>query len=106
MDNFDAKFGPPPSIVYLVPPMPPHVVLIGQFVICAAVLILIQPPFVLSSHFDDGTRHDKNGNLCMLRVLTVAAITVSATYVLQICGVMPGDTFRGACDLVYKALRP
>lgn len=85
--NLDAKFGPPPPVR-----MPAHVVLLGQLAVCAALLAVLQPPFCL-----DGA------SLCPVRVLLVAAATTGATWALHLSGTSPGDTFRGACELLSRA---
>lgn len=91
--NFDAKFGPMPPVYG--PPLPVHVVLLGQMVVCAVLLIAVQPPFVASP----------DGPVCMTRALSLSVAVATSTYLLHACGAHPGDTFRGACDIVCRAMR-
>jgi hypothetical protein len=98
-DTLAAKFGPPPPAALLAPPPPTHVVLIGQLVACTALLLALQPPFVLRQ--TPGTLP----TLCPARVATAALVTVGATYVLHAGGARPADCFRGACEMAWRILR-
>lgn len=99
MDNFDQKFGalPPPSA--LAPPTPAHVVLLGQMVVCAALLLAVQPPFVMVTG-DGGVP-----TVCVSRVLACCVATAMGTYLMHACGAAPGDTFRGAFEVLHRSLR-
>lgn len=97
--RFAAKFGPPPSAAAL-SAMPTHVVLVGQVIVCVALLVVVQPPFVLLPASDAGMPL----TVCPTRVLVLALATAAATWTLHTCGAAPGDTFRGACELM-KHLR-
>jgi hypothetical protein len=79
--NLDAKFGPPP----LFAPLPAHVVLIGQWVVCAVLLALLQPPFVMSEGFETP---------CPRRVVVASAVTAAATWALHASGTRPIDGLR------------
>jgi hypothetical protein len=94
--NFDAKFGLPPAEMGSSPPLPTHVVLLGQLVVNAALLLLLQPVFVLT---DD--RH--HPSICPLRVLALSLLATGATYVLHVSGVRPEQTYWGALDLCRRA---
>jgi hypothetical protein len=91
--NLTAKFGPAPL---LVPPhVPPHAVLLGQFVVCAAVLLIVQPSFVWY----------RANTPCPLRVCSASLSAVVATWVMHRCGAQPADAFRGAFGLLSHAMR-
>ena len=98
-DSFAAKFGPPPPAAMLAPPPPAHVVLLGQLAVCMVLLVATQPPFVLRH------AHGAISTLCPGRVVAVAAGTVGLTYVLFLSGTRPSDSFRGACEMMWRALR-
>ena len=95
MSNLESKFGPVPAYAHA-PPLAPHVVLLGQLVACVALLVLLQPPFVLAPGV---------GAVDMSRVLAASAATVAGTWAMHACGAHPGDTFRGACEVLYRAAR-
>lgn len=95
MSNLDAKFGPAPAF-HAAPPLPSHVVLLGQLVACVALLLVVQPPFV---------RAPGEPFVDMARVLGASVATVGATWLMHCVGAKPADTFRGACELLYRAAR-
>ena len=95
MSNLESKFGPAPAFAHA-PPLAPHVILLGQMVVCVALLVVLQPPFVLAPGV---------GAVDLSRVLAASAATVGATWAMQTCGAHPGDTFRGACEVFYRASR-
>lgn len=96
MDNFDAKFGPVPAFACARAP-PAQLVFLGQVVVCVVLLVLLQPPFVMGHAYDH-----RLPSLCIHRVLGVSCATALATYVLHAAGTTPADTFRGACELLYR----
>ena len=92
MDNFDAKFGaqPPP------PPVSEWsrnaLVLAVQFFVCAAILIVVKPPFV--------TR--KEGIIEMERVVAVAGVACLSTSLFFASGVAPSHSFMRSCEFLYR----
>ena len=99
MDNLEAKFGAAPVL----PPLPWHLVLLGQAVVCAALLLLVQPVFVMSP----APTADGVPVVCPTRVLAASLATAAATWLLHTCGATPHDTFRGACEVLTRvAPRP
>lgn len=95
--NLDAKFGPAPTL----PPLPWHVVLLGQLAVCVALLVVVQPIFVMTP-VSNATAVP---TLCPSRVAAAALGTTAATWLLHACGAKPVDTFRGACDVLVRAIR-
>ena len=96
--NFDAKFGPAPAFACARAP-PTQLVVLVQVVVCVILLVVLQPPFVLTP----GSADDRVPTLCMNRVLGVSVLTALGTYLLHLGGAQPSDTFRGACELMYRA---
>lgn len=68
--SIEAKFGKPPAL----PGLTPAKILSYQFVVCVALLVVIQPPFVIDFHAD-GTRV----GVSLVRVLLASGIAVGAT---------------------------
>lgn len=91
-----AKFGPLPAVA--VPAAPPHVILLGQFVVNVAILVLVQPPFVSSST----AKGDALPFISFQRVLCTSLLTTSATWMMNATGTRPSDVFRGAVDVLRK----
>ena len=98
--NFDAKFGMAPPEATLAPPLPVHVVLLGQVVVCAAILLVVQPPFVTVTASAGGVP-----TVCPTRVVAASLGAAGLTYLLHACGAQPADAFRGTCELLYRSLR-
>ena len=91
MDNFDAKFGPAPAIIAAEPSI--IVVALGQIAVCAALLYLVQPPFV--------TR-DEGAGACPMRIIVIALLTTALAWGLHTCRVQPLETLRTACGVVLS----
>ena len=98
--NVVAKFGPIPTVCtkVVVNGAPPYIVLLGQFVVNVALLILIQPPFV-SSSTDKG---DALPFISFQRVVCMAFLATSATWVMNATGTRPIDVCRGAVDVLRR----
>ena len=98
MDNLESKFGPAPVL----PPLPWHLVILGQIVVCAALLLVVQPVFVMSP----APAADGVPVVCPTRVLAASLATTATTWLLHTCGATPQDTFRGACEVLTRVARP
>lgn len=97
--NLDAKFGPAPSLPSLVLPTP---TLLGtQVVVCVLLLVLVQPPFVMSPPSTSG----RVPTLCLSRVLSVSLLATGTSLVLHRAGAQPGTLFRAACEVASRASR-
>jgi hypothetical protein len=88
-----AKFGPLP----LVRPLHPPVVFGTQLVACVALLVLLQPPFVLND-----SMADRRPQLCLSRVFAVSVLTTGTAMGMAFCNTHPSTAFRGACELVHN----
>ena len=89
--------GPAPVL----PPLPWHLVLLGQLAVCAALLLLVQPVFVMTP----ATSKDAVPVVCPTRVLAASVATTAGTWLLHTCGATPQDTFRGACEVLTRVAR-
>lgn len=101
-DNIDAKFGPCPVSV----PSPRTVsvlqstliTLVIQSILCITLLMVVQPPFVLTSpKTSDGIAY-----VCVNRVLLVSVFTVAMTVTMYATGAQPKDTFTKSCEFLYR----
>lgn len=89
MSDYDSRFGSPPTTAEL---LPSRVVLGTQFAACVLLLTAIQPPFVMS-----------RGNVCMQRVLGVAALVVASTLGFSVARTPPHEVFLTFCNTAYRA---
>ena len=112
--NFVAKFGRPPPAAGSWPwtaesaartlrapsssPWPAALaVLAGQMATAAAVLLWLQPPFVMRR---------EAGGVDLTRVVALSALTAAGTAALYAAGVTPGPEWAlQACELMYRAAR-
>lgn len=86
--NLCAKFGPPPR---LHAPPPRDVILPLQFAVCAVLLVIISPPFVMAPA------------LCPKRVVAISLMTTCATMVMHKCGTRPIDLLTESSRAFYRA---
>ena len=96
--NFDAKFGQAPIFAYIAPPA--HVVLLGQAAVNAAVLMIVQPSFIVHRQTTESMPR-----LHLPTLLSVVGLSGVATWLLHVSGATPGDTFRNGCKFMYRAIR-
>ena len=90
--NLSAKFGPPPPCP---PRHPPTLVLGIHFVVCVVILVVVQPPFVTDPH----------QMLCLHHVILWALGTTAVAGALGCCDMPPGDVFRGAAEMLHRAVQ-
>ena len=95
MSCLDAKFGPAP-VDHRFSGVPPHTVLLVQLVTCVLVLVLLQPPFVLSAQTDAA-------QLDYSRVAAVALLTSGLTCALHMARARPVEAITRVCEAFYRA---
>lgn len=98
-DNFDAKFGHIPSARKTVDVKQ---VALMQWVICVAVLVTLQPPFVLTTR----TPHDlRTPPMSIAKIATWSVLTTAAAYALHMSQVTPMRTFTTTCEILHRAFK-
>lgn len=94
------RFGPAPAPTMH---LPAHTILVGQMIVCTVALLIIQPPFAMVA--PPPGMHELGPSMSLNRVLSLAFAATSATWILHAGGVTPFDSFRGACEVMYRASR-
>ena len=94
------RFGPAPVLAV---GLPAPTILVGQMVLCTVALLIIQPPFAMVP--PPPGAHELGPSISLQRILSLAFAATSATWVLHACDVTPLDSFRGACEVMYRASR-
>ena len=98
MSHRHERFGPPPVLV--VPALSNSSVLVGQMVLCSVALMMIQPPFVMTT---SPVTPELGSMLSIGKILAVAFTATAATWALHASGTSPTESFQGACELMYRA---
>lgn len=98
-DNFDAKFGYIPTVRKATDA---KAIAAMQFILCVMILVVLQPPFVLTTR----TVHDlRTPPLSMVKIVTWSLVTTAAAYAMHMSQVTPLRTFTTTCEILHRAFK-
>ena len=89
--NLNVKFGPPPVAPRPRVAAPAHQVLLVQFFVCALLLVVIAPPFVMRPA------------LSVERVVGISLLVTGSTLAADRCGLQPMEVVPGLCEMLYRS---